>query len=325
MNSNKKKNITYHNISKATKLGIGTISRYFNNGSVSEKSREKIEEFITKNNYQPNLGAKLIKGNDDCIYLIVCSIHESAILDIVNSIIVFFKSINTNVYVVTSSYDYKEYLDVLKQTINRKPKSLILLSPIMNDELRDYINNIKIDTYIFGDNSTNKPSIIIDEEKIMFNLTNKVIKNNEYQKIIYIGKTKNDITTGFLRHKGFRKSIKNKNVAFEEYFIENNSFDFIKNFIKDIDLRKLNEKIIIICGTHTIFKCLFYEKMNNNYKYSLTDIGYSSEFDYLEKSYRYKLFIDFHHIGYMLFKSIQLDEENKNNVINNFLIVEKNN
>lgn len=309
----KKKNITYHDISKATKLGIGTISRYFNNGSISENKKLIIEEYIKKNNYQPNIGAKLIRGYENCVYLIVCSIDELAIINITSSIIESFKNKGINVYIVVSSYNCDEYLETLKKTISRKPKTLILFSPIMNNELRNYINQIEINTCVFGDNSTNKPSIVIDEKQMMFSLTNEIIKDGIYNSIIYFGKDEHDLTTGKERLEGFKKSIKNNSFKNSKYFlVRNNNISDIQHIFHKIDKKKLNQNTIIICGTHTIFRYLLNEKQINSWKYNLTDIGYLNELNDQQKSYKYKLFIDFYKIGYEIFNL----STNKNNIKN---------
>ncbi|WP_022935477.1 hypothetical protein ACJA28_01725 [Mesomycoplasma moatsii] len=318
----KEEKITYHNIKRATNLSIGTISRYFNNGSISSKARKEIEKYIKKTNYKPNIGAKLIKGYDNSVYLVVCNIKELAILDIVSAITNCFKLKGINVYVVISSYDHDEYFESLKKTINRKPKTLILLTPIMSDKLRNYINSINIDTYVYGDDTTNKPTISIDEKKMMYDLTSLIIKNNKFKKIIYIGKNETDYTTGKLRYEGFKKSIIQSTIDYEKYLIENNTVNDIEKLVKKIKHKLKDPNLIIICGTHTIFKYLIFEKYINRFRYELTDIGYTNEYDYIDNTYKYKIFIDFYKIGYLLYK-FKNNKIQQNTVINNFLIIEK--
>lgn len=292
------KNITYHDIKKATNLGIGTISRFFNNGSISDSAKLKIEKFIKEYNYMPNIGAKLIKGYEDCIYLIACSINENSIQNILNSVIEQFKKINLNVYVVIASYDPQQYLEVLKKTIIRKPKNLILFTPPLNDELKNFIDNIKINTWIYGDDFTNKISTYFDETQMVYELVNK-IKNANYQKIIYFGKDVLDINTGKKRYMGYKNAIKNTNIQTYEFFSTTNEIEDIKKqFIKIIPL--IENNTILICTTHTIFKYCYFQKINNNFLYDLTDIGYKSMYDLFD-AYKYKIYIDYYEIGKKLF------------------------
>lgn len=310
-----KKKINYIDIKNSTGLGIGTISRFFNGGSISQKSRKIMQDYIEKHNYEPNIGAKLIKGIDNSIYLIACSIEEKSILTIISSVIDSFKKDNINVYVVISSYDWVEYKKTLQQTINRKPKTLILLSPILNLELTEYINSIDIDTYIYGSNDTNKPSIIIDEKKLMFEISKKILEMN-YKKIIYVGKSKKDITTGKMRFQGFKKGLGKTKI--EEYFIEKNNIQSLENIWPKIK-KDICEKTIIVCGTHTIFKFLYFKKIINNINCDLTDIGYKNDYDKL-LAYKFKIFIDFYNVGFMLSKMVK--NKDRNNYYLNYFLIE---
>lgn len=302
---NNKKKLSYIDIKNETGLGIGTISRFFNGGSVSEKSKKILNDYIKKHNYYPDIGAKLIKGKDNTVYLVACSIEEKSILTIISSVVQIFKKENINIYIVVSSYDCESYKKSLEQTIRRKPKSLILLTPNLNDELIDYINNIEIDTYVFGSDKTNKPSICVDEYNLMFDLTKKIISYN-YENIYYVGKDVHDITTGLERLNGHSKALpENKNIYLVK---ENNMHEIGKiwdSLVKNID----SKKTIIICGTHTIFKYMYFKRLTNNIHYDVTDIGYENDFDQLNNSYKFKIFIDFYEVGCILYKMIKNKEQ----------------
>ena len=316
---NKTSNLTYHDIKKATNLSIGTISRFFNNGSISQKAKIKIENYIQATNYQPNLGAKLIKGSENCIYLIICSLDDSSNMVIVNSIIEAFKKQAINVYLVVASYNPDHYLDVLKSTILRKPKTLILFLPTLNEDLKNFIDQIEITTYVFGNSLTNKTTISLDNQNYFFNLTKTIINTKQFNKIVYIGKDLDDWETGKLRLEGFKKAIKLKPlIESQVILIKANNFLELAN---DQELQEIiknaSKNVFIICGTHTIFEYLFLQQIKNNYQYQLSDIGYQSKYDYLHQTYQYKVFIDFYYIGYLIYKKIINCEEQ------NLLIKEK--
>ena len=303
---NKATNLTYHDIKKATNLSIGTISRFFNNGSISQKAKIKIEAYLQNTNYQPNLGAKLIKGYENCIYLIICSLDDSSNMVIVNSIIEAFKKQAINVYLVVATYDPDHYLEVLKSTILRKPKTLILFLPTLNQSLKEFINEIKIDTYIFGNNLTQKTTISLDNKNYFFNLTKTIINSNQFKTIVYVGKDVDDWETGKLRLEGFESAI-NLNPLIKTRVIlikENNFLELANHNQLQTIIKNAHKDVFIICGTHTIFEYLFLQQIKNNYQYQLSDIGYQSKYDYLNQTYQYKVFIDFYYIGYLIYKKI---------------------
>ncbi|MGL4646479.1 MAG: LacI family DNA-binding transcriptional regulator, partial [Cetobacterium sp.] len=53
-----KKKLTIKEIAELSGVGKSTISRFFNDGYVSESVREKIEKVINENNYEPNVFAR---------------------------------------------------------------------------------------------------------------------------------------------------------------------------------------------------------------------------------------------------------------------------
>lgn len=319
-NKQSNKKLNYYDIKEKTGLGIGTISRFFNGGSISEKAKLKIQEFIDKTNYEPNIVAQLMKGNDQHIYLITCSIDENANRTIIKSIVDAFKKNNINVYILISSYDCEEYKKYLEKTINRKPKTLILFTPHLDDKLTNYINSIEIPTYVFGSNKVKKPYVIVDEKKLMYNLTSSVLDDRKYKNIIYIGINKNDETTGLLRYQGFINSIEERqyNITYKEFFIDKNDNQSLSLIWNDVT-KFIDKNTIIICGTHTIFKFCFYQKISFKYSYDITDVGYNSDFDNLD-SYKYKAFIDFSKIGgEIIYKNI-LDKKLENHIIESAII-----
>ena len=59
------KKITILDIAKLSGVGKSTVSRFFNNGYVSEEVREKIQRVIDEHGYAPNLFARGIKTKNN--------------------------------------------------------------------------------------------------------------------------------------------------------------------------------------------------------------------------------------------------------------------
>ncbi|MDZ7834772.1 MAG: LacI family DNA-binding transcriptional regulator [Alkalibacterium sp.] len=54
--------VTIKDIAKEAGVAKSTVSRYLNNGSVSPKTREKIEAIVKKKGYKPNTFARSLKA-----------------------------------------------------------------------------------------------------------------------------------------------------------------------------------------------------------------------------------------------------------------------
>ena len=57
-----KKILTINDIAQLAGVAKSTVSRYLNNGSVSEKTRVKLDKIVQENNYTPNSFAQSLKA-----------------------------------------------------------------------------------------------------------------------------------------------------------------------------------------------------------------------------------------------------------------------
>ena len=54
--------VTLNDIAKMANVSKSTVSRYLNNGSVSQKTRKKLDKIVQETGYQPNLLAQSLKA-----------------------------------------------------------------------------------------------------------------------------------------------------------------------------------------------------------------------------------------------------------------------
>ena len=59
------KKLTILDIATLSGVGKSTVSRFFNNGYVSQEAREKIQKVIEENSYAPNVFARGIKAKNN--------------------------------------------------------------------------------------------------------------------------------------------------------------------------------------------------------------------------------------------------------------------
>lgn len=83
----KKQNFTYHDIAEKASVGIGTVSRYFNDYNISNEAKAKISNVLKEINYVPNFAAANIKKLAKDVYLILpYNSDETANMEIVNGV-----------------------------------------------------------------------------------------------------------------------------------------------------------------------------------------------------------------------------------------------
>ena len=72
------KKLTILDIAKLSGVGKSTVSRFFNNGYVSNEVREKIQSVIDEQGYAPNLFARGIKTKNNKFIGVIVPCFDSA-------------------------------------------------------------------------------------------------------------------------------------------------------------------------------------------------------------------------------------------------------
>ncbi|ASZ09110.1 LacI family transcriptional regulator [Mesoplasma chauliocola] len=295
-----KKKITYHDIAKAANVGIGTVSRYFNDYNISDEAKEKIKVVLKETNFVPNFAASNIKKPNKDVYLILpYNSEETANMEIVNGVKSALNKESINFFTFLSSSDSEIYQKDLKYLTMRNPYGIVLLLPKKTSEnLIQQIKEIKsTNLIVYNRDIEGIESVKIDDKAMFKQLATKIDNLYENEKIAFIGLTKKDITTGKYRSESFNKNIKNNEV--KNFLLERNNFKDVEEIVNSV----INEykPRIIVSATHTIAMYIYGFLMDNKIrdKFITTDIGRMGKSQYLTNS-DVNIFIDYFLVGYQI-------------------------
>lgn len=286
------KTISYKDISKMAQVSISTVSRYYNNGYVSKKTKERIDKVVKQFEYYPNHGARLIRGRDNSIFVIIPEWPQNSVKDICNGIIQAAKIHKRKVNITYSEKGVKEYIETVRFVLSWRPNSIVLFLPEINDELIEFIKTIE-DTsiVIFGYDVDDLCWVKIDETHAFYLLTHKfynsVIDN---QKMVFVNDPKLNKSTSNDRIAGFKHACNELKIQYEIVDLNSRDKVAINNFNKHTRKNNISN---IVCSTHELFIAL---SVLGDKSLRLTDIGYQSIYDHMN-SYRSKIFIDYTNIG----------------------------
>ncbi|AKU79894.1 LacI family DNA-binding transcriptional regulator [Spiroplasma turonicum] len=309
----KKEKFTYHTIAKKAGVGVGTVSRYFNNYNISEESRKKIKNILDEVEYVPNYAASSIKKPNKDVYLILpFNSEEKANMEIVNGVKKSLSEENYNFFVFISSGDSNNYQKDLKTLEYRNSYGLILLLPKQTTtELYDQIKKIRTTKVIvYNRQIDNVLSEGIEDNQIFTELAFKIDHTYNNKKIVFIGITDDDLTTGKIRKSNFINNIVNNKVV--SYQLKSNSYDDVMKVIKSII--NIDKPDIIVSATHTIALSVhnYLTEKNLRNKFILTDITRLNKTQFI-KNFDINIVIDYYSLGYrlgnkLLNKSIKMEK-----------------
>ena len=136
------------NINKIAELaGVSrtTISRYLNNGYVSEKNREKIQKIIDETGYVPSSFAQTLRTKKtNLIGVILPKISSSTISRIVDGISTELKKDGYNVLLGNTDLDIEKEIDYLNIFKNNEVDGIIFLAKTISNRHLEIIENLKI-------------------------------------------------------------------------------------------------------------------------------------------------------------------------------------
>ncbi len=290
------KNFSYKDISKLAGVSISTVSRYYNNGYISKNTKIKIEAIVKEHGYFPNHGARLIRGRDSSIFVIVPEWYRQEYSYIIQGIEQGAIKGNYKVIITHSPNDSASYIETIKYVSSWKPGAIVFFLPDDDDnKITNYITSTSFHSNIlvYGKEVEGIHWIKIDEEAAFNSLTHKFIQyieNPLKEKIIFAEDEKLTAHEKEFRKNGFKAACEKQNIQYEIWPIKTNDYNNVQDF-----LSKLNVKnhVNVVSSTHSVFSSLI---SSNDKNLLLTDIGWVTTYDY-QRRYKAKIFIDYVEIG----------------------------
>lgn len=207
--------MTISDIAKLSGVAKSTVSRYFNGGSISDKTKKKIEKVVQETDFHPNTIASRLKSKKN--YLIGVIVDELS----TRSVGILIDSMQQEL----NKHGYQLFILSNRETENQedKTRSLQLLadqnvdaivfgsSQVTREQIQ-FLTNLKIPVLILGQKNSVFPYRKIDDYKGGF-LMGKYISTLKPQRPLFLSMPLYDLAAGTERLNGFVEgaaSIKSK-------------------------------------------------------------------------------------------------------------------
>ncbi|WP_251518346.1 MULTISPECIES: LacI family DNA-binding transcriptional regulator [Staphylococcus] len=242
------KNIT--DIAKIAGVSKSTVSRYLNNGSVSNKTKQKLDKIIEENDYQPNQFARSLRAQStNMIGAIIPRMNSHAVDETIKGVKKVCDNLNYRLLLNYTNLHSELEIDAL-ETFNRsKVDGVIFMATEITDKHLEVINKMNVPVVIIGQEHPQLNCVIHDDYQAGY-MVGKLIGQKSYKKVKYFGVTETDIAVGVKRKNGLCDGLK----AFEiEPVISETSFHY-KEALKDVssDLENARDYDVIIGATDSI-------------------------------------------------------------------------
>ncbi|TDV24429.1 LacI family transcriptional regulator [Mycoplasmopsis mustelae] len=302
-----KKTLSYKDIAKQAKVSISTISRYYNNGYVSQKAKDRILAVVRANEYLPNHGARLIRGRDNSVFIIMPIWAQSLFASIASGITISCSKAGRRVNTTYSGSSTSDYIETIRYALSWRPTAIVIFIPQYDKDLFDHIRKIEDTAVIMYGHQVNglnwiKPDI----QKGFYDLTTKVLNNAnpKDRKAVFVSDDRLSDSQIAERMQGYEQACHDNGWKIYDFHLSTKKeYDEIlklHNYLKRNNIKN------IICSTHEVYVTLVVNLGSR--EYNLSDIGYQSVYDNL-KNYSAKLFIDYPNIGFKIEDMISVFRE----------------
>ncbi len=245
-----KRKVTIQDIANMVNVSKSSVSRYLNNGYVSEENAKKIKEAIEKTGFETNFFAKRLKTKKSRLIGIILpridSVTAGKLLTGIN------KKLEENNYqgiILISELDLEKELANINSLYQQGVDGIIINSMAITKNHIELVNKLSIPTIFTGQKSEFTNYIKIDDYEAG-RIMGDYIKRKGHKNIVFLGVNEWDKAVGVDRKTGFIDSVTENNEGCKVEFIETD-FSFINAYEKARDAVKYNPSAIV-CATDNI-------------------------------------------------------------------------
>lgn len=195
--------VTLNDIAKMANVSKSTVSRYLNNGSVSQKTKDKLDKIVQETGYQPNVMAQSLKATRSNMVGVIIPRYDSPstnqVLKGIDSV-AYEKDIQ--LMITNANLDLERTKKNIALLTRQKVGAIILLATEIDDELETQIKSSKIPILLVGQKLESNPSFIYQDYEAGKIIAQHAIDNG-HRKLLFVGVTESDYAVGVLRKQGF--------------------------------------------------------------------------------------------------------------------------
>lgn len=242
--------VTINDIAKMAGVAKSTVSRYINGGSVSQKTKDKIDIIIKETGYVPNTFAQSLKmKNTNMIGTIIPRLNSYAANEILTSVDEELLKRNYHLLITNTDQEVERELENLYSLARQKVAGILLMATVITPAHIEAIKKIGIPVILLGQRSDVTYSIIHDDFAAGKSIGEHVVALG-HKEILYLGVRKSDEAVGITRRQGIFEGLKSgKDLNITEVEV-NFDYTLAFNFLKDY--LKTSKATYIICTTDNI-------------------------------------------------------------------------
>lgn len=229
------------------------VSRYFNDGYLSEEKRQLIEEAIEKTGYSPNVSARNASRRiTKLVGVILPKLSSESCARVTEGISQVLDEEGYKLLLVNTANDWKREAEALELFRTNRVDGVILLATVFDDTQKALMNKMRVPVIIVGQHLKGFSCITHNDEGAARALTRLMLEKGAKTPAM-IAVTQKDISAGKMRLEGFKRALADGGIKFDENYVEYADFTMESGYkaAKRLLSRPLRPDCIL-CATDNI-------------------------------------------------------------------------
>ena len=210
-------------IAKLAGVSRATVSRYLNDGYVSEEKRAAIARVITETGYVPSAQASALRsGRTRFVGVIIPKVNSESVGRILSGISEVLNREGYYAYLANSENSEEAELRYLRALDARQVDGVIFIASAVSDEHREAIDDLGVPVVVLGQRAPGLTCVYFDDYHALYDLTQGICGTCQHP--AHLGVTLRDVAVGQERYRGFVDAMLAEGIAFDDMVIERGAF-----------------------------------------------------------------------------------------------------
>ena len=242
--------VTIKDIAYKAGVAKSTVSRYLNGGSVSKKTKAKLDQIVSETGYAPNTFAQSLKAKKtNMIGTIIPRLDSFATNTILASIDEELRNKQYQLIITNTNQNVEHEVEDIYTLAKQKVDGIILLATVVTQAHRKAIADVDIPVLLLGQSADGLNTIVHQEYEAGFKM-GSYATHLGHKTFLYFTVLEEDEAVGQLRSKGVLDALKSSPEATVE--VVEISFSFSKAYEKAMSVLTETTATYILCATDNI-------------------------------------------------------------------------
>lgn len=246
--------MTILEIAQRAGVSRAAVSRYFNNGYISEEKREAIRKVVEETGYRPSVQAQMLRTKKTkMIGVIVPKIASESIGRVIEGVLSVLNESDYQMILAVTQNDPQKELEYLVSLDQRQVDGIIFVATIITPEHKNQLKTLSVPVVIVGQQVNGYSCVYHDDYHATYDLTSLMFKKGRTN-LGYISVTMQDKAAGYARYNGYRDAVCDlgQEELADNYVIAEFTAESGRQAAKELLDKCDNQIDAILCATDTI-------------------------------------------------------------------------